>query len=209
MHIWGEGPSLLTYALWLYTQVHVPVLVLFLGCFIYLIQGMATAELWNMWFRLYTGCRHYDSSTRIDVGVLNESGQWQGLCLVPAIVIMNAVNLDPMQQWDQRSIVFCIGGSLIIVDVASKYLKYYLWHGYKLREIPTEVSIFGFFKLDLVQDFVKPARIRLDDSCKDLFYMLCFCCLSAEQREIKRREAIGSTTNLRPQLRPGGLLRHQ
>jgi hypothetical protein len=100
-----------------------------------------------------------------------------------------------MQEWEQRDIVFCVGGSLIVVDIAFKYLKYYFWHGYKLREIPTEVSIFGFFKLDLGQDFVEPAHMRLDFSCENLFYTLCFCCLSAEQRERKRKEAIDSTTN--------------
>ncbi len=188
----GQTLSLLTYFMWMCTQVHIPILLI-LGCFLYQNQGISAAAIWNQWFRLFTGSRNYDSSARIDIGILNEVRCY--LCIAQSLVmiVIHSINISLVSLWDRNGIVLFVGSSLLVLDVALKYARYYLWHGYRFHEIPVEVSIFGFFKVDLGQEFVEPPEVHWDFSLSSLCDSLFYCCKSESQRALMREAAVQRT----------------
>ena len=69
-------------------------------------------------------------------------------------MIIDAAELQD-HEWTHKTTLLSILSCLIILEQLLKFVKYRLWFGYKLDEIPVEVSIFGFFKVDLEQEFVE------------------------------------------------------
>jgi len=188
----GQSLSILTYFLWLCTQIHIPILLL-LGCFLYQNQGIAAAAVWNWWFHLFSGSRNYDSFTRIDVGILNEVRCY--LCVAQSLpmLVIQAINLSILSLWDRKDIITYVCSSLLALDLGTTYARYYFWHGYYLNEIPTEVSIFGYWKVDLLQEFVEPPEIHWDFSCDTMCNYLFYGCLDKDARLLMREEAIQRT----------------
>ena len=146
--------SILSYLFWIVLNVHIP-LLLFVGGVIYQINGLAANELWDLWFYSFTGSKSHHSTTRIDIEILNESRYY--LCFFQAFpfLIIQTAELYLHDEWTHTMTVLSILSCLIIIEQVLKFVKYRLWFGYKLDEIPVEVSIFGFFKVDLEQEFVE------------------------------------------------------
>ena len=138
---------LVLYALWLICCSGFLCVWFVMGLWIFQNKTLAAKDVWNLWFRVWTGSNEFDKEMGIDVSILNESLLAEFATETLPQLTLQFINNEWSGTWTLIGYTSMLFSMIIVTNNSYRYVYWLGIRGVTMDELPAELSLMGLFKV--------------------------------------------------------------